>query len=90
MLSTLHGACIRRYAPPASMTERSDDIAIVVNGEPREVPAGMTVRALLDHIGLAGLAAVERNRELVPRARHAEVLVERGDVLEIVHLVGGG
>ena len=72
------------------MTERPADIAIVVNGEPMSVPAGLTVRALLDHVGVAGLAAVERNRELVPRACHAVEVVEGGDVLEIVHLVGGG
>lgn len=72
------------------MTESAAPIAIVVNGEPREVPAGLTVRALLEHLGIAGLAAVERNRELVPRARQAAVVVERGDALEIVHLVGGG
>ena len=72
------------------MTERPADIAIVVNGEPMSVPAGLTVRALLDHVGVAGLAAVERNRELVPRARHTGEVVEGGDVLEIVHLVGGG
>lgn len=72
------------------MTQAASNIAIVVNGEPRSVPAGLSVRALLAHLGLAGPAAVERNRELVPRARHAEVTVEVGDVLEIVHLVGGG
>ena len=72
------------------MAESTEHIAIVVNGEPQEVLAGLSVRALLDHLGLVGLAAVERNRELVPRAQHASVIVERGDVLEIVHLVGGG
>jgi thiamine biosynthesis protein ThiS len=72
------------------MTEPGARIAVVVNGEPREVPAGLSVRALLDHLGVPGLAAVERNRELVPRARQATVVVERGDALEIVHLVGGG
>ncbi len=72
------------------MTERAADIAIVVNGEPMSVAGGLTVRALLDHLGMPGLAAVERNRELVPRARHAVEVVEGGDVLEIVHLVGGG
>lgn len=72
------------------MAEPTQYIAIVVNGEPHEVPAGLSVRALLDHLGLVGLAAVERNRELVRRADHASVIVERGDVFEIVHLVGGG
>lgn len=74
----------------ANMTEPAPHIAVVVNGEPREVPAGMTVRGLLEHLGVAGPAAVERNRELVPRARQPEVVVEGGDALEIVHLVGGG
>ena len=72
------------------MTEPTPTIAITVNGEAREVPAGLTVRALLDHLGIAGLAAVERNRTLVPRAQHAGAVVVGGDVLEIVHLVGGG
>jgi thiamine biosynthesis protein ThiS len=80
------GAMPRR----ANMTEPEPSIAIVVNGEPREVPSGLTVRGLLEHLGIAGLAAVERNRELVPRAMQASVAVERGDELEIVHLVGGG
>jgi sulfur carrier protein len=74
----------------ANMTEPQPSIAIVVNGERREVPSGLTVRGLLEHLGIAGLAAVERNRELVPRASHGSVVVERGDALEIVHLVGGG
>ncbi|MDB4929202.1 MAG: thiS [Myxococcaceae bacterium] len=72
------------------MSEPDEPIAIVVNGEPRSVAPGLTVRALLAHLGIAGPAAVERNRVLVPRARQGEVVVERGDVLEIVHLVGGG
>lgn len=72
------------------MTEPTPPIAIVVNGEAREVPAGLSVRGLLDHLGIAGLAAVERNRELVPRAQHAAAAVGAGDEFEIVHLVGGG
>ena len=51
---------------------------------------GFEVSSLLAGVGIAGLAAVERNRVLVPRARQASVIVERGDALEIVHLVGGG
>jgi len=64
---------------------------IEVNGEPREVPPGTTVRALLETLGLGDtLVAVERNREIVPRARHGETMVDDGDRLEIVNFVGGG
>jgi thiamine biosynthesis protein ThiS len=34
--------------------------------------------------------AVELNRAVVPRALHAEHVVASGDVIEIVHFVGGG
>ena len=34
--------------------------------------------------------AVERNGNIVPRARYGETVLEDGDVLEIVRFVGGG
>jgi thiamine biosynthesis protein ThiS len=34
--------------------------------------------------------AVERNREIVPRSTLGDVQLAEGDVLEIVHFVGGG
>lgn len=64
---------------------------IEVNGEARDVEDGTTVAELLVSLGLGnGLVAVERNREIVPRARHAEARIEDGDRLEVVHFVGGG
>jgi len=64
---------------------------VTVNGASREVPEGVTVRALVELLGLAeGPVAVEVNREIVPRARHAEHRVADGDVIEVVHFVGGG
>jgi thiamine biosynthesis protein ThiS len=33
---------------------------------------------------------VERNREILERARLDRVTVEEGDALEVVHFVGGG
>jgi len=68
----------------------SDSIAITVNGEGRSVAAGTTVAALIDVLGLAGRVAVERNREVVPRAHHATTVLGDGDRLEIVTFVGGG
>jgi sulfur carrier protein len=51
----------------------------------------MTVRDLVVHLGLdGGPVAVERNLEVVPRAEHAAATLHEGDVVEIVHFVGGG
>lgn len=64
---------------------------LVVNGEGQELPAGTTVRALIERLDLAGgPVAVEKNGDIVPRAEHAATALAEGDVVEIVHLVGGG
>ena len=64
---------------------------VLVNGESREVPGGITVRQLVELLELSeGPVAVERNGDVVPRAEHAATEVRDGDVLEIVHFVGGG
>jgi sulfur carrier protein len=64
---------------------------VTVNGARREVPEGLTVRGLVVHLGLTeGPVAVEVNREIVPRARHDQHRVAPGDVIEVVHFVGGG
>jgi sulfur carrier protein len=68
-----------------------DSLEILLNGQSRSVPAGMSVAALLAELGLpVGHVAVEVNLELVPRARHGEQLLAAGDRVEIVTLVGGG
>ena len=64
---------------------------LTVNGELCEVADGMTVRGLVEAMGLgAGPVAVERNGDVVPRAQHPAVALAEGDVIEIVHFVGGG
>ena len=64
---------------------------VTLNGATREVPDGLTVRALVEHLGLGGWpVAIEINRAIVPRAQHAERAVRDGDAIEIVHFVGGG
>jgi sulfur carrier protein len=66
-------------------------VKIEVNGESREIKAETTVRGLIELLDLAGgPVAVERNGEIVPRADHASTSLSEGDVLEIVHFVGGG
>jgi thiamine biosynthesis protein ThiS len=69
----------------------SQQISLTVNGEPRRTAAENTVAGLVAEIGLnPKKLAVERNGEIVPRGTHGDVLLTDGDVLEIVHFVGGG
>jgi len=64
---------------------------LTINGEERDVADGLTVKELVALLGYTeGPVAVERNREVVPRAEHATTALEPRDTLEIVHLVGGG
>ena len=64
---------------------------LTVNGDATDVPEGLTVLGLIQHLGLSeGPVAVERNREVVPRAEHENTLLTSNDVIEIVHFVGGG
>lgn len=64
---------------------------ITLNGEPRELPARLTVGALLDTLGIDGRrVAVERNLTVVRRADYATETLGEGDEVEIVNFVGGG
>jgi thiamine biosynthesis protein ThiS len=64
---------------------------IKINGETREVPGGLSVADLLAHLGMnTGRVAVERNLDVLPRARWADTSVAADDSYEIVQLVGGG
>lgn len=64
---------------------------VQVNGEPREVPEGTTVRGLVELLALTdGPVAVEKNGTVIRRAQHVTELLSEGDVVEIVHFVGGG
>lgn len=66
-------------------------ISVQINGELREVPAGLTVLSLLHWLEINDQrVAVEWNREIVKPERWAECPVEGGDEIEVVHFVGGG
>jgi len=66
-------------------------IRVRLNGVERDFEDGTTVAAMFERLGRTPQgAAVERNREVVPRARFATTTLEDGDVLEVVQLVGGG
>lgn len=69
----------------------TDSISLTLNGEPRQFRAMATVADLVRDIGLdPAKVAVERNLEIVSRSTLENVHLADGDVVEIVHFVGGG
>jgi thiamine biosynthesis protein ThiS len=71
--------------------EATQTISIVVNGEPKSAPNGVTVSQLLETLGLhAGRVAIERNLQILARSEWATTQVAAGDRYEIVQFVGGG
>lgn len=65
-------------------------LSLTVNGAPRSSGAS-TIAALVTELGLKPeKVAVERNGTIVPRSTLGEAPLTEGDVLEIVHFVGGG
>ena len=67
------------------------DVRFRLNGEDCQATAGTR---LVDFLAARGIdperIALERNREVVPRERQAELRLAEGDVFEVVHFVGGG
>jgi sulfur carrier protein len=64
---------------------------VSLNGEPHRVLAGSTVADLVAGLGRdPRTVAVERNGDLVPRARFGATALCTGDRLEVVHFVQGG
>lgn len=66
-------------------------MTVTINGERREIPDGVNVTEMLEHLGmLRDRVAIERNLNILPRANWSETRVEPNDSFEIVHFVGGG
>lgn len=61
-----------------------------VNGKEREFESLRTVEDLIVALGIHRMIVVERNGNILNRDSFASTPVQDGDVLEIVHMVGGG
>lgn len=62
-----------------------------VNGENCAITPEMTVQSLLEQRGHdPQRVAVEKNGQIVPRAKFAEEMLHEDDVIEVVQFVGGG
>ncbi len=64
---------------------------IRLNGKVREVAEGITVRRLLDELGLHPMrVAVQRNLDIIKRERYEEVVLQPGDTVEVLTFIAGG
>ena len=65
-------------------------MTVKVNGDPRDLPDGETLRALVSRYQLTPeKVAIELNRRLV-RSEKYDTPLKDGDEVEIVTFVGGG
>ena len=73
------------------MSRAAPEVRIRVNGAERSFPGGTSVRDLLSILEVSTpRVAVERNREILPKASYGSTPLEEGDELEVVEFVGGG
>ena len=67
------------------------DMHIILNGQKKEIPSGLTVRELLEHLDIKPeRVAVEINEEIVRKATYPEAPVRENDRIEVVQFMGGG
>ncbi len=66
-------------------------VAVTVNGIADAPAPGASVADLLERLRIATpRVAVERNREILPKAQYGTTVLAEGDDYEVVELVGGG
>jgi sulfur carrier protein len=72
-------------------TSETKTIQVVLNGEQRSVPAGLTVDRLLAFLEMnASRVAVELDRAIVRKSDWHTAEVRDGAQIEVVWFVGGG
>ncbi len=63
---------------------------LVLNGKEREVSGVETVEELVAQLGIHRMIVVQHNDVILKRDDFGQARLRDGDVLEIVHMVGGG
>lgn len=62
-----------------------------VNGQPRELAPDTTIDQLIEQLGLSGsICAAEVDKKIVPKRERSSFVIQKGQSIEIVTLVGGG
>ena len=66
-------------------------ISVTINGEVREVAAGLNIAQLLGQLEIPpARVAIEYNLAILKKDLWEDTVLAAGDNLEIVHFVGGG
>ena len=80
----------RRMTTP--LVHEPSALALTVNGDPRTVAPGTSLTEFLDSLKLdPRMVVIEHNRTILrDRNAYPSIVLSAGDVLEIVHFVGGG
>lgn len=77
--------------PLMSSDASTATITVTLNGEARDLPSGLTIAGLFAHLGISPEALiVECNQTVVPRSTFATQVIEAGDRIELMRLIGGG
>ena len=82
------------HAPISDESEAAMTLELTVNGAPQSIDqptTGATLVQVLESLGHnPSLVVVEHNGLIAPRSRWQEPMINPGDNLEIVTIVGGG
>jgi len=70
---------------------QTQTVRVRLNGKDRDIDRGHTVHTLLKSLELhPGMVVVELNKDILERDTYDEFAVSEGDMIELVHFVGGG
>lgn len=72
-------------------TSAATTVTVQLNGKGVSVEPGTSLGAMLDGRGVVRrMIAVEYNGEILRRSEYDDTILQTGDVLEVVQMVGGG
>ena len=64
---------------------------VTINGETQHLEENISLSSLILQLGLENnRLAIEVNQAIIPRSQHSDYLLQAGDVVEVVHAIGGG
>ena len=76
---------------PSQNPPSSTKITIQLNGDPYTIEGDARLLSLIERLKMKpARMAAELNRQVVPKADYAKVMLRDGDELELINFVGGG